>query len=160
MKPLAQFLGSSTRASVLEALAFAQRPMTAFRVSKMYKMNIAKVYLEMKRLADLGLVISSRGKRGLEYSLRDKTLRPLVLKLSPRVISFVSWASPEARAQRFRSGMMKIPKFSLGKTERERPLFDMKPTRMREELDTLARLARSNFDKKYRRVGPREFARV
>ena len=157
MNRLVQLLGSSTRANIVELLALAKKPLSAYRVSKMYNMNIGKVYIEMKKLANLGLVSTTKGSRGLEYALIDENLRGLALKLSSRVITYDDWRSPEAKAQRFRSGLIKVPKFSPG---RRTKLQDTKPTRMPGELNALALLARSKFDKKYRRIGDREYARA
>jgi hypothetical protein len=157
MSRLAQLLGSSTRANIVELLASANKPLSAYRVSKMYNMNMGKVYSEMKKLASLGLVSTTTGNKGLEYALVDDNLRELALKLSPRVINYDDWSSQEARAQRFRSGMIKVPKFSIGKPSKS---LDSKPTRMPGELDALALLARSKFDKKYLRIGDREYARI
>jgi hypothetical protein len=157
MKPLVGLLGSSTRANIVEVLATSRKPLSAYRVSKMYNMNVAKVYVEMKKLARLGLISSSNGTRGLEYTLIDENLRALALNLSPRAISYDDWRSAEAKAQRFRSGMTRVPDFKLGgKTSR----LDKKPTRMTGELEALALLARSRFDKKYRRVSEHNYARI
>lgn len=51
MDRLVQLLGSSTRANIVELLVLAKKPLSAYRVSKVYNMNIGKVYIEMKRLA-------------------------------------------------------------------------------------------------------------
>ena len=155
MNRLAQLLGSSTRASILEALALSKRPLSSYRVSKAYNMNTSKVYVEMKKLADLGFVRGTKGNRGLEYTLVDENLRALALKLSLHVIPIDIWSSKEAKAQRFRSGLIKVPKFSLGKAKTL-----AKPSRMPGELDNLALLARNKFDRKYRRSGAGEYARV
>ena len=157
MKRLAQLLGSSTRANIVELLESAKKPLSAYRVSKMYNMNIGKVYIEMKKLANLGLVSAIKGRRGLEYALIDENLRGLALKLSSKVITYDDWSNPEAKAQRFRRGLIKVPKFSLGRPTKS---LNTKPTRMPGELDALALLARSKFDKKYRRIGDRAYARV
>ncbi len=155
---LAELLGSSTRANIVEALALAREPLSAYRVSKMYNMNTAKVYIEMKKLANLGLVSSGRGNRGSKYSLADGNLRSLALKLSSsRVITYDEWRRPEAKAQRFRSGLIRVPKFSLGRPAKT---LDAKPTRMPGELDTLALLAKNKFENKYRRTGDREYVRL
>jgi hypothetical protein len=158
MNRLAQLLGSSTRANVVLTLALARRPLSAYRVSKICNMNIAKVYIDMKKLANLSLVSKNRGRRGLEYTLVDDNLRSLALKLSPRMLSYDDWRSAEARAERFRSGFAKVPDFSLG-GQTEPPLV-AKLTRMLGELESLAQLARSKFDKRYRRIGDHEYARL
>lgn len=158
MNRLAQLLGSSTRANIVELLASAENPLSAYRVAKMYNMNVAKVYVEMKKLANLGLVSTITGSRGLKYTLIDESLRSLAWKLSPRIVAYDDWRSPEAKAQRFRDGLIKVPNFSLmdGPTRGR----NRKPTRMPGELNALAILARSKFDKKYRRIGDREYARI
>ncbi len=158
MNNLAKLLGSSTRANVVQALAMTEKPLSAYRVSKMYSSNISKVYIEMKKLAGLGLISVVKGRRGLEYALIDTNLRALALKLSPRSITYDEWCTPEGKARRFRNGLIKVPKFSLG--ERSRSVSVSRPTRMKGELSTLAILARSKFDKKYRRIGDREYARI
>jgi len=157
MNRLGEILGSSTRASIVELLALTNKPLSAYRVAKMYNMNISKVYFEMKKLARLGLISATPGRRSLEYALIDENLRGLAVKFTPRVIRYDDWLTPEAKAQRFRNGMIRIPKFSQEKNAKS---LDAKPTRMPGELDALALLARSKFDKKYRRIGDREYARV
>ncbi len=157
MNRLAQLLGSSTRANIVGVLALAKNPLSAYQVSKMCNMNISKVYVEMKKLANLGLLSTVTGNKGLAYTLTDESLRRLASKLSPRMIAYDDWRSPEAKAQRFRSGLIKVPKFSLG---RQTKSLSAKPSRMPGELNALALLARSKFDKKYRKIGDREYARV
>ena len=157
MSQLAELLGSSTRAKIVEALAQSNKKLTAYRISKMYSINISKTYIEIKKLADLNLLSAKRGRKGLEYSLTDENLRRLAIKLSSRTISYDDWNDPKARAQRLRAGLRSIPKFSLGK--KEKPMF-VKPTRMRGELDNLAVLARYKFDQKYRKIGAREYAEL
>jgi len=160
MDSLSQLLGSSTRARIVELLALSKKPLSAYRVSKMYNINTGKVYLEMKKLAGLGLVASLRGRRGVEYALIDENLRALSLKLSSRrVITYDEWRSPEAKAQRFRSGLIKPPKFP-GVWNKATSDERQKSTRLPGELNALARLARSKFDKKYRRIRDREYARI
>ena len=154
MKPLAELLGSSTRANIVEALSLGKEPVSAYQVAKAYNMNVAKVYIEMKRLGNLGLLSVTKGKRGVKYTLVDESLRTLALKFSNRVITLDSWRSPRARAKRFRDGLILVPKFSLGK-----PL-DNKPLRSLDELNTLALLVKSQFEKKYSRTGDRNYDRV
>ncbi len=155
----AKLLGSSTRANILEALARSRRPLSPYRIAKMYSMNVAKVYVEIKRLANLDLVSPMKQGRGLEYKLSDGNLRALALKLSPRTLTYDDWRSSEAKARRFRAGLLKVPKFSFKKNAIKRPPL-AKPTRLRGELAALALLARSKFDKKYRRIGESEYARI
>lgn len=157
MSQLAELLGSSTRAKIVEALAQSRKRLSAYRISKMYNINISKTYMEIKKLARLNLLSASEGRKGLEYSLADEDLRRLAIKLSGRTISYDDWNDPRAKAQRLRAGLVQVPEFSLGK--KDEPLY-VKPTRMRGELDNLALLARYRFDKKYRTIGAREYARV
>lgn len=126
----------------------SQAPLTCYRISRMYNMNVAKVYAAMKRLAGLGLVAPSRGRRGTEYRLRDEDLRRLALKFSGRVVTYEAWSSAKARRERFRSGLSLAPAPQLGKA---RGLMTAKPTRLPGELDNLALLARVKFDGKYHR---------
>jgi hypothetical protein len=158
MDSLAQLLGSSTRANIIEALATSGKPLSPYRVSKMFNMNTAKVYIEMKRLVDLGLVSCGQGSRGLEYTLQDENLRGLAIKLAPRTIPFDIWNSKESKARRLRNGLIKTPKFSLEK--RAKKLQFRKPSRIPGELDSLAKLARRRFETRYRRIGEREYALI
>ena len=154
MNKLGVLLGSATRGNVVEALAVSKRPLTAYRVAKEYNMNVAKVYVETKRLAALGLIRASRTGRGVEYRLADGDLKRLALKLSSRTVPFEEWSSEEERASRFRQGLRRVPKFTMEKPD-EGALS--KTTRLPGELDTLAALARTRFDRKYRRTAEREF---
>lgn|SRR5487761_213180 len=157
MNRLAELLGSSARANIVEALALSNRPLTSYRVSKMYNMNVPRVYIEMKKLATLGLLCAKGGRRGLEYTLVDENLRSLALKLSTRVITYDSWNSSEAKAQRFRNGLIKVPRISLKGPTRA---VDEKPSRMPGELENLALLARTKFDAKYRRISSGNFVEI
>lgn len=142
-------MGSTTRSNVVEALAMSEKPLTCYRISKLYNMNVAKVYVAMKKLAALGLVTPIRGGGGLEYRLNDVDLRRLALKLSTRVVTFDAWNSRDAREERFRSGLLRTPALPLGSPRR---LTLIKQTRMPGELDSLALLARAKFDGKYHRT--------
>lgn len=159
---LARLLGSRTRANMLEALATTSgRPLTAYRISKMYNMNTAKVYLEAKRLQGLGLVDKVEGgKKGAGYLLADDDLRKVALKLaSKRVIAFAEWSSASARTRRFRDGLAPLPDFALKRRVRRRagrPL-ESKPGRLPGELENLVALARKRFAKRYRRIGDRKY---
>jgi DNA-binding transcriptional ArsR family regulator len=161
---LAELLGSSTRAKVVLALAQnSTKRLSAYRIAKMYGMNVSKVYIEIKRLGNLNLLHVSRGRRGFEYSLADRNLRELANRLSAtsRTISYDDWNDPRARAKRLRNGLILIPRFSLERKrdQKKTPLYT-KPTRMPGELDNLAKLARKKFDRKYEMTGAREYARI
>lgn len=157
MNRLAVLLGGSTKGNIVEALALSRKPMTAYRVARAYNMNVAKVYVEMKRLAALGMVRPTEGRRGLEYGLADDDLRRLAVRLSSRVQTYDSWRSTESRAARFREGLAVVPPVTLspgprtGKGARRR---------MPGELDNLAALGRRRFDAKYRRTSGRLYARL
>jgi hypothetical protein len=127
----------------------SEGPLTCYRVSKLYNMNIAKVYVAMKKLAALGLVAPSRGRGGIEYRICDEDLRRLALKLATRVVTYEAWNSQDARKERFRLGLSLIPALPLG---RPRKPMSIKQTRIPGELDSLALLARAKFDGKYRKT--------
>ena len=157
MNRLGELLGSTTRGNLVEALALSDRSLTAYGVAKAYNMNIAKVYVEMKRLEGLGLVRSAKGNRGREYELVDGNLRDLALKLSSRVQTYESWRSPESRRARFRMGLVSVPRFSL---TGQSTVVDTSQRRMPGELENLASLGRKKFDAKYRRMGERSYDRI
>jgi len=157
MSPLRELLGSATRANIVEALALAGKPLTSYRLSKAYHMNVAKTYTEVKKLAGLGLVRPVKGKRGKEYTLADEDLRRLALKLSSRVVTYDVWKSEESKRARFRMGLAPVPRISL---RRGVKAAGARPTRMPGELENLALLARKKFDAKYHRMATGEFDRV
>ena len=131
--------------------------MTAYGVAKAYNMNIAKVYLEMKRLERLGLIRSATGRRGKEYELADESLKDLAMKLCSRVQTYESWKSAESRRARFRMGLAAIPPVSA-----QQPGMTPSP-QMRKplgELENLAALGRKRFDVKYHRTGERNYDRL
>ena len=157
MDRLCELLGSSTRGNLVQALALSDRGLTAYGVAKAYNMNIAKVYIEMKRLEGMGLVRSARRGRGKEYELVDDSLRALALKLGSRVQTYESWRSPESRMARFRMGYAPVPRLlTVGRTQ----TADAIRRRMPGELENLATLGRKKFDAKYRRTGDRSYDRV
>ena len=154
MGRLGELLGSVTRGNLVEALALSDTSLTAYGVAKAYNMNVAKVYIEMKRLERLGLIRSTRGSRGKGYELVDNNLRDLALKLSSRVQTYESWKSPESRRTRFKMGLASVPPFSL----EEKPAgLDIGQRRMPGELENLAILGRKKFGAKYRRVSERRY---
>ena len=141
----------------MEALALANKPLTSYRISKEYNMNVAKVYLEMKRLAELGLVRAARQNRGAEYVLADEDLRRLAVKLSSRVVTYDSWSSREAKRTRFKMGLASVPPVTLGRRSVD---VETRQTRMPGELENLATLARKKFDAKYRKAAVSEYDRI
>jgi hypothetical protein len=157
MNRLAELLGSSTRANIVQALALSDKPLTAYRLARRYNMNVAKVYLEMKRLEGLGLLklAGTNGKR--EYLLVDVDLQNLALRLSPRVQTYESWRSDESRRERFRMGLAAVPRSAPGGGPN--PLRQGK-RRFPGELENLAVLGRRKFDSKYRKTAGRSYARV
>src|SRR5574340_842881 len=110
---LATLLGGSNRGNIVEALALSGKPLTAYRVAKTYNMNVAKVYIEMKRLVALGMVGPREGRRGLEYGLIDGDLRSLAVRLSSRVQTYNSWRSKGSRLARFKMGLLVVPPVTL-----------------------------------------------
>jgi hypothetical protein len=157
MTRLGELLGSATRGNIVEALALSGRPLTAYRIAKNYNMNVAKVYLGMKKLERLGLVRFT-GKIGLkEYELNDNDLRSLALRLSSRVQTLESWRSDESRRSRFRMGLVPVPRFSLENLPKTQ---EPRQRRMPGELENLATLGRKMFDAKYRRKMGRDYDRV
>ena len=157
MSSLAVLLGSATRANIIRALAQSGEPLGPYRVAKMFGMNVAKTYSEMKRLAALGVVEGVRGGRGTAYTLVDEDLRRLSLRLSQRVVPLERWKSPPSKASRFMMGMQAVPGFGL---EGGEEATWAKASRQEGELDGLAEMGRKRFDAKYRRVGERAFARL
>jgi len=154
MNRLGELLGSTTRGNLIEALALSDRGLTAYGVARAYHMNVAKVYMEVKRLEGLGMVRSVKGDRGKEYELVDDNLRYLALKLSSRVQTYDTWRSPESRRARFRMGLAPVPQFSV--IERS-TLIDATQRRMPGELENLAILGRKKFDAKYHRLSERSY---
>jgi len=141
----------------VEALSMAGRPLTAYRIARSYNMNVAKVYVEAKRLSGLGLLEVVKGERGTEYRLRDENLRNLALKLSDRVTPYDSWSSQKAKRTRFRAGLSTIPDVTVGGPAKVRMA---KPSRLPGELENLASLAGKQFDAKYRRRSGRRYDRL
>jgi hypothetical protein len=157
MNRLGKLLGSTTRGNIAEALALSDRPLTAYRVAMKYNMNVAKVYLEMKRLEGLGLVKATVRTKGREYELVDSDLRRLALKLSSRVQTYETWKSKESKRTRFRMGLLSVPSFSLEGSPRG---VEPGQRRLPGELESLATLGRRKFDSKYRRITGRDYDRV
>jgi len=157
MGRLGELLGSNTRGNLVEALALSGGGLTAYRVAREYNMNVAKVYLEAKKLESLGLVKSAKRNRGREYELVDDDLRDLALKLSARVQTYDSWRSPESKRTRFRMGLVSVPPFSLA---REPRVDEGSQRRLPGELENLAILGRKKFDAKYRRTGELVYDRL
>lgn len=157
MNKLGELLGSKTRGNVVEALALADAPMTAYRIAKSYNMNVAKVYKEVKKLDDIGLVRQrTEGVRKV-YKLADDDLRRLALRLTSRVQTYASWRSEVSRRARFRAGLAVIPKVTLEGTTWELESGLRRPPG---ELENLAALGRRKFDMKYRTISQREYARI
>lgn len=157
MNRLAGLLGSVTRANIVEALALSPRPLTAYRMARVYDMNVAKVYAEVKRLRRLGVLGLARKEAGQEYVLADGDLRSLALRMASRVQTYESWRSPESRRRRFRAGLSLVPPLPVGPPVE--PEYAV-PRRMEGELDNLAALGRRKFDSRYRRTGEREYALI
>jgi len=157
MSRLGLVLGSSTRGNLVEALSTSGRPLTAYRVARSYNMNVAKVYVEAKRLSGLGLLEPVKGKRGTEYRLSDENLRRLALKLSDRVTPYDSWSSERAKRVRFRAGLSTVPDVTVGSPGK---VGIAKPSRLPGELVNLASLAKRKFDAKYRRRSDRRYDRL
>ncbi|MDG6898109.1 MAG: winged helix-turn-helix transcriptional regulator [Nitrososphaerota archaeon] len=157
MDPLAWLLGSSTRAGVVRALSSSDKPLTSYRVAKRFNLNVPKVYKELGRMAEVGLVKASMNRKAREYSLADDDLRRLALRMSPGFVTLEGWSSEEARKLRFRAGLGKKKRNSKGATPANVPV---KPTRSPGELESLARLGRRAFDSRYREMGPRTLGAV
>ena len=157
MSRLGEFLGSVTKGNIVEALTLSKEPLTCYRISRAYNMNVAKTYIAMKKLAAIGLVAPSKEKGGVKYFLLDEDLRRIALKLSSRVVTYESWRSQDAKRTRFRSGFVRATLPPLGgPTGAAR----MKPTRIPGELENLALLARRKFAAKYRRSPDGTYDRI
>ncbi len=150
MDPLAWLLGSSTRASIIRALSVSNEPLTSYRVAKEFNLNVAKVYKELRKMAESGLVESSAGRKAREYRLVDDDLKRLAIRMSSGFVTLESWSSDEARRKRFRAGVG--GKKSRSKVAPPRNLT-VKPTRLPGELENLAVLGRRAFDSKYKKMG-------
>ena len=95
---LVAFCGSKTRVSALGVLANSIRPVTGYRVSKVAGLQPIKVYRELDRAVESGLV--EKTARG--YRLVDPDLRALLQK-RVRVSWSESWFADErCRTQRAR----------------------------------------------------------
>lgn len=95
---LIAFCGSETRVSTLGVLANSSGPMTGYRVSRIARLQPIKVYRELARAVESGLV--EKTARG--YRLLDPDVRSLLQK-RVRVSWFESWFADEGnRARRAR----------------------------------------------------------
>ena len=157
MNRLGLLLGSSTRGNLVAALSTTYKPLTAYRIAKSYNMNVAKVYLEARRLAELGLLEARKSNRGTGYVLSDKNLRLLALRLSERVTPYDEWSSNRAKRARFRAGLSIVPQLSGARPTEVRT---EKPSRFPGELENLAMLAKLRFNGKYRKKSARDYDRL
>lgn len=157
MSRLGELLGSRTRGNVVEALALSDRPLSAYRIAKIYNMNVAKVYSEVKKLQSLGVLASAAAGSARGYTLADGDLKRLARKLGSRVTTYEEWASRESKRERFLNGMATVPRFKM---DGSRAAADPLARRAPGELENLASLGRRKFDSKYERGSGRRYARV
>ena len=157
MSRLGELLGSVTKGNIVEALALSEEPLTCYRISRSYNMNVAKTYIAMKKLARIGLVAPSKDGGSVKYLLLDEDLRRIALKLSSRVMTYRAWSSQDAKRERFRSGFVQATLPPLGMSN---GAARTKPTRIPGELESLALLARRKFDAKYRMSPDGEYDRI
>ncbi|MFZ3355657.1 MAG: hypothetical protein WA549_02730 [Thermoplasmata archaeon] len=90
--PLVAAFGSETRVRVLAVLAWASRPMTAYRVGKTGDVPLPKAYNEIYRLEKAGLV----GRRRSGWVLLDDDIRAL-LRRRVRILWLDDWVSERSR---------------------------------------------------------------
>jgi|SRR5208282_875702 len=100
---LVAVFGSETRVRTLAVLASANGPMTAYRVGKVGEVSMPKVYREIYRLSEVGLV----GRRGDGWILLDDDVGGL-LRRRVRISWSEDWFAGEGgrarRAERVAAG--------------------------------------------------------
>ena len=112
---LVAFCGSGTRVAALGVLANSDRPLTAYRVSKLSGVQPIKVYQALARASKAGLV--QRTARG--YRLTDPDIRDLLRK-RVRVYWSESWYDQE-RARAERAEQIQGPRLRWFDPKRYRP---------------------------------------
>jgi DNA-binding transcriptional ArsR family regulator len=91
---VAALLGSANRVRTLAPLANAYRPMTAYRVAQLAGIPRTKVYEELRRLRDAGVLQERRTRRGTStWSLLDADMG-LYLRKKIRI----AWSADLAKA--------------------------------------------------------------
>lgn len=92
--------GSETRTKLLGALADSKEPQTGYFLSKKIRVNPSKVYRELRRLRDTGILGMRQNDSGYtKYFLADDDLRRFLLR-RVRLTSTREWFSLERVQER------------------------------------------------------------
>jgi DNA-binding transcriptional ArsR family regulator len=106
--------GSATRVLTLSALAGTRQPLTGYRVAELIGGQRTKVYAELKRLAEAGIVRKfTPSSRPATWSLVDQDIRDLLRK-RVRIASMEDWLTTrDSQTRRVRLLQRSLSKGSL-----------------------------------------------
>lgn len=151
MSKVEMLLGGKARFSILEALAEAKKPITAYRIALIKGLDPAATYRCLTEFAELTVVESKKKRNVTTFILSKGTgraaaefLRVLKQK-SSKTNDLENWISPEEQAERM-SKIVKIDQFSISDThEREQDIKKLLSKRAPGELSALVISAKIAF---------------
>lgn len=152
-------LGGKTRFTILEALAEAEQPLTAYQIAMTRGLDPAATYRCLTEFAEFGVVGSEirernqtsyklskgAGKAAAEFlrSLKQKAAEPADLE---------KWLSPEMRAERM-SKIVRLDAPLFGKAIERKEIDELLSKRTTGELSALIESSQIAFNELFERKG-------
>lgn len=158
MAKVEALLGGKTRFAVLEALAEAKKPLTAYQVAISKGLDPAATYRCLTEFSEFGLVESEKERNQTSYKLSGgagKAASEFVRSLTQtsKPMDFEDWTSPESRAER----MAKIVRIEYAKpTSKEvkrKGITDLMSKRIPGELSALIASSQIAFNELFDKKG-------
>lgn len=158
MAKVEMLLGGKTRFGVLEALAEAKQPVTAYQIAISKGLDPAATYRCLVEFSEFGVVESEIKERNQTfYKLSEDTgkaaselLRSLTRKMS-EPMELEKWLSPEARAERMtkiiRIGINQFDKPAPENMAKRKNIADLMSKRISGELSALIASSQITFNK-------------
>ncbi len=146
-----ELFGGKTRSSILETLATAKKPVTAYSIATTNNLDVKTTYDILNRLSSIGVVEPvTKANKQTAFKIANNDIRKSikVLTESTKVINFDTWMRPNMQGRR----LLQLARVRTPVELRDKPLSasavkKILSLRAQGELEALIKVARSSFER-------------
>lgn len=147
-------LGGKTRFAVLEALADARQPITAYQIAIVKGLDPAATYRCLTELSEFRIVSETKERNQTFYKLSEEAGRAaaeflrLLKQKAPESVDLEKWISPEMQAERM-AKIVRLARFDASKfrsPDERQDIDDLLSKRVSGELSALVKSSKIAFN--------------
>ena len=158
-------LGGKTRFAVLEALADARQPITAYQIAIVKGLDPAATYRCLTELSEFRIVSETKERNQTLYKLSKETGRAaaellrLLKQKTPESVDLEKWISSEMQAERM-AKIVRLARFDASKfrsPDESQDIDSLLSKRVSGELSALVKSSKIAFNELFERIDNNTF---